>query len=364
MAARSQIVSDPVVSLTLAVVGSSAGPLLLLDGDLNIVAASTSFYESFDIDCATARHRRIFDLGAGEWDLEPLRALLDAAATCDAKIATDEIDLVRPDHGVRRLAIRAERLLYFDTAHPRFVVAVNDVTDARAERRAMDDALHQNGVLMQEIRHRVANSLQVIASILLHNARRTTSDETRGHLENAHHRVMSVAELERELSASPEGAGDVNLHAYFTRLCDGIAASMIGDNGQPSLIVGGGDNEVPARVSVSLGLIGTELVINALKHAFPEGRSGTIIVNYDHRGPNWELSVHDDGVGMPTDPALIHTGLGTSIVEALAKQLEASVEIAPGHPGTRVSIAHTQVALVGDRPAEATATVAIGWPAA
>ena len=108
---------------------------------------------------------------------------------------------------------------------------------------------------------------------------------------------------------------------------------------------------VIARVSVSLGLIVTELVINALKHAFPEGRAGAIVVDCGFRGPNWVLSVSDDGVGMPTDRSQRHTGLGTSIVEALAKQLHAVVAVAPGHPGTHVSITHTQIALVGRGPA-------------
>ncbi|MDH7976147.1 sensor histidine kinase, partial [Sphingomonas sp. AR_OL41] len=135
----------------------------------------------------------------------------------------------------------------------------------------------------------------------------------------------------------------------FTRLCESISASMIGDVDQISLIVEGGDGVVEARVSVSLGLIVTELVINALKYAFPDGRPGKIIVDYNFHGPNWILCVRDDGVGMPLT-APIRTGLGTSIVAALAGQLHASVEITSKHPGTQVSIAHTRIALADDEP--------------
>ncbi|MDB5455224.1 MAG: histidine kinase [Caulobacter sp.] len=106
---------------------------------------------------------------------------------------------------------------------------------------------------------------------------------------------------------------------------------------------------VAARVSVSLGLIVTELVINALKHAFPDGRSGKITVDYNFNGPNWILCVRDDGVGMPAGAA-VQSGLGTSIVQALAKQLQASVEVVVEHPGTKISIEHTQIALVDDEP--------------
>ena len=106
-------------------------------------------------------------------------------------------------------------------------------------------------------------------------------------------------------------------------------------------------------MSVNLGLIVTELIINALKHAFPDHRHGKITVDCEFRGPNWTLSVTDDGVGMPADPADVRAGLGTSIVEALARQQQATVEIEPAHPGTRISITHTQIALVAgdDGPA-------------
>jgi two-component sensor histidine kinase len=73
---------------------------------------------------------------------------------------------------------------------------------------------------------------------------------------------------------------------------------------------------------VSIGLIVTERLINAVKHAFPAGRSGNIRVKYDVRGPEWRLSVSDDGVGrVPTDAGHLAAGLGTSIVEVLATNL-------------------------------------------
>jgi two-component system, sensor histidine kinase PdtaS len=84
------------------------------------------------------------------------------------------------------------------------------------------------------------------------------------------------------------------------------------------------------------------------KHAFPDGRTGAIVVHCEFHGPNWILSVTDDGIGMPRDPAQVRVGLGTSIVQALAAQLLATIETEPAHPGTRVVVAHTQIALVDD----------------
>jgi two-component sensor histidine kinase len=90
----------------------------------------------------------------------------------------------------------------------------------------------------------------------------------------------------------------------------------------------------------------TELVINALKHAFPNDGSGKIKVDYNSRGPNWTLSVSDTGIGMLKDVATSKPGLGTNIVQALAGQLLASIRISEAHPGTIVAIAHTQIAAV------------------
>lgn len=171
---------------------------------------------------------------------------------------------------------------------------------------------------------------------------------------------MSVAGLERLLSTSEDG--DADAYAYFTTLCESIAASMIGELDQVSLTVQGGEGVVDARVCVSLGLIVTELVINALKHAFPGGGPGKITVDYNFHGPNWILCVRDDGVGMPPIGAAVRTGMGTTIVQALATQLNASVEVAPEHPGTKVSIHHAQIALVKDEQEPANEPLATAPP--
>ena len=76
-----------------------------------------------------------------------------------------------------------------------------DVTDARIAEKLKDDLLKEKAVLLQELQHRVANSLQIIASVLMQSARRVQSDEARTHLQQAHQRVMSVASLQHHLAA-------------------------------------------------------------------------------------------------------------------------------------------------------------------
>jgi len=146
---------------------------------------------------------------------------------------------------------------------------------------------------------------------------------------------MSIATLQQQLVASR--LGDVELRSYFTQLCESLGASMIHDHDQLSIAVTADGSSVNADISVSLSLIVTELVINALKHAFPGRRSGKILVDYHAH----EASVSDNGVGTPESLAAAKPGLGTSIVEALAHQLDASLETAGNHPGTKVSVTRT-----------------------
>jgi two-component sensor histidine kinase len=173
----------------------------------------------------------------------------------------------------------------------------------------------------------------------MQSARRVQSEETRTHLVDAHQRVMSVASLQKQLAAST--LGEVQLRPYLTTLCESITASMIRDHKQLFLQVKADDSVTSADASVSLGLIVTELVINALKHAFPDNRQGGIVVKYDSEGPSWVLSVADDGVGMPKDSS--KPGLGTSIVQALAKQLGATISVASDSTGTNVSVEHAHI---------------------
>ena len=98
------------------------------------------------------------------------------------------------------------------------------------------------------------------------------------------------------------------------------------------------DSVVDANTSVSLGLIVTELVINALKHAFPGHAPGKIRVEYHSDGPDWTLSVRDDGIGMPTGTKKAAAGLGTGMIEALAKHLGAGIHVTASKPGVAVAI--------------------------
>ncbi len=326
---------------TLAVVVSSNEPLLFMTKDQNVIAASASFCRAFEIDPATIPGKSLGELGDGEWAMPKLASLLAATASGSAQIEAYELDLQRPNRNVRNLIVNARTLEDSDRG-VRLLVAVSDVTDARAESRMKDELVSKNEILLQEVQHRVANSLQIIASVLMQSARRVQSEEVRGHLRNAHNRVMSIAALQRQLSTST--AAVVDLRNYLTQLSQSLGASMIDDPERLSIEVDADDSIVSADVSVSLGLIVTELVINALKHAFTDQASGKIVIAFHSDGAEWTLSVEDNGIGMPEGSDAPRAGLGTGIVEALAKNLLCKIETSDADPGTIVTIRHRELA--------------------
>lgn len=286
MSPAPQLVPELGLNLALAVVASSHAPVLLLDGESNVVAASDAFCEAFGIDCAAVRGTAFASLGAGEWALPQLQSKLKATASGLAEVKNYEFDLKREGRSVRRLVINAQKLDYDAEGETRLLLAIADVTDARIAAKVTEDLIRDKAVLLQELQHRVANSLQIIASVLMQSAKRVQSDEARSHLQDAHDRIMSVAAVQKQLAISTQDK--VDLRPYLSQLCESIGASMIHDLEQVTLEVHSSESRVSANVSVSLGLVVTELVINALKHAFPAGRKGKILVDYEAAGPDWE----------------------------------------------------------------------------
>jgi len=334
---------DVAPDLARAMVVASSGPLLLLDGDLSVIAASTSFCRAFQVELGSVSGRPFLELGTGEWNDAQLADLLRAAAAGYADLDSLEIDLARQGQETRRLVVNASKLDYADMANVRMLVTITDVTAARKAEQRKDDLIREKAILMQELQHRVGNSLQVIASVIMQSAMRVTSAETRSQLYATHERILSVATVQKQLAASSRGK--VDLRPYLTSLCNSLGASMICEQEQLRLEASVDDRAVSADEAMSLGLIVTELVINALKHAFPDRRNGRIAVGYSAQGSNWALSVRDDGVGMPADPENAR-GLGMVIVAALARQLNARIKIADADPGVAVSIVHAQLAAV------------------
>lgn len=330
-------------ALAQAIVDTVREPLIVLDKDLRVIVASRSFYREFEVDPQHTQGQLLHELGNGQWDIPSLRVFLQRVAFEEGLIEAYEVERTFPSIGHRAMLLNVRRITLDDSYGPdALLIAIEDVTKRRAVERERDELLRQKEMLLEEMQHRVSNSLQIIASILLMKARAVSSEETRAHLHDAHKRVLAVAAVQKHLHAST-GAEAIELKSYLVQLCESLAGAMIAEGDhriRMSIQVSGG--RASSADAVSLGLIITELVINALKYAFPIEKPGNVIrVTYDSAGPGWTLTVSDNGVGKDLlSAAAVKGGLGTSIVNALATQLDARVATESEATGTSVSITH------------------------
>jgi PAS domain S-box-containing protein len=329
------------LALAHAIVDTVRDPLLVLDQHQRITAASRSFYQTFKLAGQDLRGQVLFDIDGGQWNIPELRELLETIAKDQETIEGYEVDREFPVIGRRIMLLNVRKVFYEKGAHSNVLLAFEDVTDRRGIERRLEELMREKDMLLDEIQHRVANSLQIIASILLIKARTVQSEETRLQLQDAHQRVLSVAAVQKHLHVAG-GGKPIEIGNYLSKLCETLAQSMIGDSRAITLKVEADAGTAASHQAVSIGLIVTELVMNALKHAFPaEKKHAAIVVSYKTADTDWKLTIADNGVGKADLGAGENKGgLGTSLVQSLAKQLDAQVDTATSSRGTAVSITH------------------------
>jgi len=207
-------------------------------------------------------------------------------------------------------------------------------------------------MLLREVNHRVGNSLQIIASLLHLQASSSTQEDVKAALTNAVGRVAAVAQVHRRLYTS-HGLKSVLLNQYLGALLDDLRRSAEG-NRMSRLTLKAVQVEIDPDRAVAIGIIVNELVMNAVKYAYPD-RAGPIHVEVGADGGDLVLSIADNGVGLGAKSDPRSTGMGQRIVSAMATKLEASVERDPNHHGTRIVLRFRYAGAVSSTSANAAA---------
>ena len=333
-------------ALALAIVDTLPEPFVVLDERLQLLAGSRCFYEVFGEDPAKAHGRCLFDLSDGQWDIPGLRQLLMAVVPQHMAVECFEFEQSFAHLGKRTIQLNALPIRDEGGTSRMVLLAIKDVSERRVaeqEKQRLlehtEELLEQQRTLLREMRHRIANSLQIIASILLLKAGSVSSEETKNELRAAHQRVMSVAAVQGHLSTS-DGIEQIEMGPYLTKLSAGLASSMVGPKQHIDIAVVASEGTLPTSHAVSIGLIVTELIINAIKYAFPEPRSSARIrVTFEMAKSDWKLTVADNGLGRSgEEDSKTSTGLGTALVGALAKQLKAQVTETSSRKGLTVDV--------------------------
>jgi two-component sensor histidine kinase len=212
-----------------------------------------------------------------------------------------------------------------------------DVTAAREAEQKLQELLRQQGVLLKEIHHRVKNNLAVIGSLFYLESSYSKDEHTVRVFEDSQRRVRSMALVHETLYGSQDLAA-LDFAEYARTLTDELLATY----GSPEHVRVTTDLHpamMALEVAVPCGLILNELVSNAFKHAFPNGRRGTIRVEV--RAPRQglvALTVADDGVGLPPDFDLdTEHSLGMRLIRSLVRQVRGSLVWAGG-PGAEARL--------------------------
>jgi two-component sensor histidine kinase len=230
--------------------------------------------------------------------------------------------------------------------------------EIRAARDRFEALAAERQVLLREVNHRVGNSLQLVAAFLHLQSSTAVTPETRTALAEANRRVLAIAQVHRRLFAS-EDVSQVPLGAYLAGLVDDLRQSSDADGIGDCLSLETVEVMIDADSAVTIGIIVTELVINAMKYAYPQGR-GPIRVRLTgpealppspaapgpaDSGRHYRLAVEDEGVGKgetgkgETGKGEIgeatSAGLGRSIIKAMAAKLAGEVLYEACEPGTR-----------------------------
>ena len=211
---------------------------------------------------------------------------------------------------------------------------MSDASDAApavpAEAAALAEALARQDALLHEIDHRVKNNLQLVASLVLLQSRRTSDEAARAALKGVLARVTAVATVHRRLFQDDPLSFEV---ADFVRDLTGDLAQAAGRDDLEMAL----DLEhvsTPATAAAPLALVINELLGNALRHAFPPPRGGSITVSLRAGDGHCRLTIADDGAGLRGQPP----GFGLTVVKLLCQQLRAEFELVDTSPGVRATV--------------------------
>ena len=209
-----------------------------------------------------------------------------------------------------------------------------DVSKQVSVELELAEALQVKDVLLHEVNHRVKNSLQVVTSLLLLQARQSKDEKLKASLLEARRRIGVVASMHQRLYSTSQH-DRVDFGDYLKELAS-ESLSSLDPSGRITLVSEvEGDVVVMLSKAVPLALVVSELITNALKYAYPDGKSGDIVIGMTRGESGIRIEVRDFGIGLPEGFAPDKSsGLGMKIVSALLKQLRGTLAVQGGSEGT------------------------------
>ncbi len=193
-------------------------------------------------------------------------------------------------------------------------------------------------VLLAEVNHRVANSLALVAALIRLQVSSSKNEDVREALSETQARITAIAGMHRSLYTSDD-VRQVEMDKYLETLVQEVQRSVKMESSGPSIHLDAEPVSLTSDRAVSVGMIVTELLTNAIKYAYPPGTVGEVRVILQRTQPGSALlSVEDDGIGLEEGSTPKGTGLGSRIIRSMAATLGSTIEYVPASSGTRAQL--------------------------
>ncbi|MDP3486258.1 MAG: PAS domain S-box protein [Methanobacteriaceae archaeon] len=229
-------------------------------------------------------------------------------------------------NGVIRWGETSLTIIKKDNAPAYILLISSDITERKQAENKIIQSLQEKEVLIREIHHRVKNNMQIISSLLNLQMQHEDLDETVNVLKESQGRVKSMAMIHEKLYQSPNFT-DINFKEYIDKLVVDIFYSYGIKIGTIESVLDIEDINLNIETAISLGLIVNEIVTNIVKYAFPKGE-GTITINLKSLPDRMQLTIRDDGIGLPEDIDIENTEtLGFQLVNSLVSQIDGKIEL-------------------------------------
>jgi len=308
-------------------------------GDSGRLAEYASLVSVLDVNKATIRllgyetkAETLYSLPRiiGPENLEPLRAEFIAFAKGETQAEGEVTHLGR---GGEKIDVHYKVVIMpgYEQSWARVLVSLIDLSETKKAERALVQSLAEKELLLQEVHHRVKNNLQIICSLIsLQMNAGARSEADRRLLIDIEARVRAMSLVHETLYRSDDFSS-VGLSSYIGGLCGYLLDAYSVDRDRVRLRLSIAELRLSPEKAIPCGLIVNELVVNAIKHAFPEGRSGSIDVSLSEDGDGRvSLAVRDDGTGVPEKSAGAAPTIGMNLVRTLVKQLGGEIETSSG----------------------------------
>ncbi|HSV56544.1 MAG TPA: PAS domain-containing protein, partial [Magnetospirillaceae bacterium] len=250
-----------------------------------------------------------------------------------------EFRMIAKDDGVRWIYSRGKVIARDESGRALRMIGTHvDITDRKRIEEELKRNVEEKELLLREVHHRVKNNLSIISSLLnLQASMIKTPEQALAAFQNSIERIQAMSLVHEELYKSMDHSR-VNMEEYVGKLVAQLALAY-GEDRVIALTRRIEKMELDVSTSIPCGLILNELITNAYKHAFPEGRAGTILIDLGITPEGFvEMRVSDDGIGMPAGIDLESSdSLGLTLVRLLVDQLRGTLRMSAGH-GTVFSI--------------------------